>query len=72
MKQVKDGKRSHLLSGESTEKRTILFVSLKISQALILCDHMENLDATEHNAMFGMTISILICNSRPSVLTWGH
>ncbi len=52
MKQVKDGKRSHL-SGESTEKRTVLFVSSKISQARILCDCMEKLDATGHNAMFG-------------------
>jgi hypothetical protein len=32
VKQVKDGKRSHL-SGKSTEKRSILFVSSKISQA---------------------------------------
>ncbi len=52
MKQVKDGKRSHL-SGELTEKRTVLFVSLKISQARILCDRMEKLDAMRHNAMFG-------------------
>ncbi len=52
MKQVKDGKRSHL-SGESTEKRSILFVFSKISQAQIKCERMENLDATGHNAMFG-------------------
>ncbi len=52
MKQVKDGKRSYL-SGKSTEKRTVLFVSLKISQARILCDRMEKLDAMGHNAMFG-------------------
>jgi hypothetical protein len=52
VKQVKDEKRSHL-SGESTEKRTILFVYLKISQAQILCDRMEKLDAMGHNAMFG-------------------
>jgi hypothetical protein len=52
VKQVKDRKRPHL-SGESTEKRTILFVSSKISQARILCDPMENLDAMGHNAMFG-------------------
>ncbi len=36
-----------------TEKRTILFVSSKISQARILCDRMEKLDAMGHNAMFG-------------------
>ncbi len=52
MKQVKDGKRSHL-SGKSTEKRSILFVLSKISQAQIKCERMENLDATGHNAMFG-------------------
>jgi hypothetical protein len=52
VKQVKDGKRSHL-SDKLTEKRTILFVSLKVSHTQILYDHMENLDATGHNAMFG-------------------
>jgi hypothetical protein len=52
VKQVKDGKRSHL-SGKSTEKRTILFVSSKISQARILCDRMKKLDATGLNTMFG-------------------
>ncbi len=52
MKQVKDGKRSQL-SGKSTEKRSILFVSSKISHAQIKCEHMENLDAMGHNAMFG-------------------
>jgi hypothetical protein len=52
VKQVKDRKMSHL-SGGSTEKRTVLFVSLKISQARILCDCMEKLDASGHNAMFG-------------------
>ena len=34
VKQVKDGKRSHL-SGESTEMRSIQFVSFKIAQARI-------------------------------------
>jgi hypothetical protein len=52
VKQVKDGKRSHL-SGESTKKRSILFVSSKISQAQIKCECMEDLDAMGHNAMFG-------------------
>ncbi len=52
VKQVKDRKRSHL-SGKLTEKRTVFFVSSKISQAQILCDRMEKLDATGHNAMFG-------------------
>jgi hypothetical protein len=52
VKQIKDGKRSHL-SGVFTEKRSILFVSAKISQARIECDHMEKLDLTGHNAIFG-------------------
>jgi hypothetical protein len=52
VKQIKDRKRSHL-SGKLTEKRTILFVSLKISQAQIQCDSMEKLDAKGHNALFG-------------------
>jgi hypothetical protein len=52
VKQIKDGKRSHL-SGASTQKRTILFVSSKISQARTLCDRMEKLDSMGHNAMFG-------------------
>ena len=38
VKQVQDGKRSHFsLSGESTEKRSILFVSSKKLQAQIHC-----------------------------------
>jgi hypothetical protein len=52
VKQIKDGKRSHL-SGYLTEKRTILFVSSKISQAKILCDCMEKLHAMGHSEMFG-------------------
>jgi hypothetical protein len=52
VKQVKDGIRSHL-SGKLTEKRSILFVFLEISQAQIKCEHMENLDATRYTAMFG-------------------
>jgi hypothetical protein len=52
VKQIKDGKGSHL-SGDSTEKRSILFIPAKILQAQIECDCMEKLDATGHNAMFG-------------------
>ena len=52
VKQVKDGKRSHL-SGESTEKRSILFVSSKIAQARIECEQMEKIDATGGHQMFG-------------------
>ena len=52
VKQVKDGKRSHL-SGQSTEKRSILFISSKIAQARIECDRMEKIDAVGGNQMFG-------------------
>jgi hypothetical protein len=52
VKRIKDGKRSHL-SGKSTERRTILFVFLKISQAQIQYNRMEKLDVTGHNAIFG-------------------
>ena len=44
VKQVKDGTRSHL-SGESNKKRSILFVSSKITQARIECEQMEKIDA---------------------------
>ncbi len=52
VKQVKDGKWSHL-SGESTEKRSILFVSSKISQARVEYDRMEKIDAAGGHQMFG-------------------
>ena len=53
VKNIKTGKRSHM-SGESTEKRSILYVSAKIpQQSRIMCDRFEKLDATENNAMFG-------------------
>jgi len=52
VKQVKDGKRSHL-SGESTEKQNIQFISSKIAQAMIECDKMEKIDAAGGNQMFG-------------------
>ena len=52
VKQVKDGKRSHL-SGESTEKRSILFVLSKIAQAMIECEKMEKIDAAGGHQMFG-------------------
>ena len=52
VKQIKTGKRSHM-SGESTEKRSILYVSAKIAQSRVQCDRLEKLDATGNNAMFG-------------------
>jgi hypothetical protein len=51
VKQVKEKKRSHL-TGELTKKRAVLFVSSKTLQARILCDRMEKLDATGHNAIY--------------------
>ncbi len=71
VKQVKDGKRSHL-SGESTKKRSILLVSSKISQAQIKCERMENLDATRHNAIFGDDDINFDWSSRALVLKWGR
>jgi len=47
VKQVKDGTRSHIsLSGESTEKRSVLFVSSKILQAQIHYECMKQLSVT--------------------------
>ena len=56
VKNVKTGKRSHMC-GESTEKRSILYVSVKIQQSRILCDPLEKLDATGNNACLVMMIS---------------
>ncbi len=44
MKQIKTGKRSHL-SGTSTKKRSILFVSAKVTHYSIKSDRLEGLDA---------------------------
>lgn len=52
MKQIKDGKRSHL-SGKSTEKRSVLYISSKMEQARIYRKSMEKIDASGRNAMFG-------------------
>jgi hypothetical protein len=52
VKQIKDGKQSHL-SGELTEKQCILFVPSKIVQARIECDQMEKIDAVGGHQMFG-------------------
>ena len=41
------------MSGESTKKRSILYVSAKIQQSRVMCDQLEKLDATGNNAMFG-------------------
>jgi len=52
VKQIKDGKRSHLGS-DSTEKRAILLVTAKIKEAKIRRDIMEKIDASGPDAMFG-------------------
>ena len=48
-------KKNKQRPGESTEKRSILYVSAKIQlqQSRIMCDWLEKLEATEINAMFG-------------------
>ena len=52
VKQIKTGQRSHL-SGESTEKRSIIYISSKIEQARIHRNKMEKIDAAGQDAMFG-------------------
>lgn len=52
VKQIKDGKKSHLGS-DSTEKRAILLVTAKIKEAKIRRDIMEKIDASGPDAMFG-------------------
>jgi hypothetical protein len=52
VKQVKRDKRSHL-SGESTEKRSVIYMSAKQQEAKSLRDKMEKIDASGPKAMFG-------------------
>ena len=52
VKQIKTGQRSHL-NGQSTEKRSIIYVSSKIEQARIHREQMEKIDAVGKDAMFG-------------------
>ena len=52
VKQIKKDKRSHL-SGESTEKRSVIYMSAKQQEAKSLRDKMEQIDASGPNAMFG-------------------
>jgi hypothetical protein len=60
VKQIKMGKRSHL-SGESTEKRSIIYVSSKIEQARIHREKMEKIDAVGKDLCSEMKILLLIC-----------
>ena len=50
-KDIKDGKRA-CLSGESTEKRSILYTSARMSEARVRHKELEKIDAGP-NAMFG-------------------
>ena len=52
VKQIKTGQRSHL-SGESTKKRIIIYISSKIEQARIHHEKMEKIDAVGKDAVFG-------------------
>ncbi len=52
VKQIKDGVRSHL-GGESTEKRSVIYVTTKIQESRMHQHQMENLDAHGQDAMFG-------------------
>ena len=54
VKTIKTGKRSHTMSGESTEKRTILYATALVNEARIKRVEQEKLelDAEGPNAMF--------------------
>ena len=52
MKQIKDEKQSNL-TGESTEKRSISFVSAQMSQSQMKSDRVKGLDVREHSVLFG-------------------
>jgi hypothetical protein len=52
VKQIKKDKRAHL-SGESTEKRSVIYMSAKQQEAKSLRDRMEKIDASGPSAMFG-------------------
>jgi hypothetical protein len=52
VKQIKTGKRSHL-SGESTEKRSIIFANAKVTQGRMKSDRVQGLDFRGDNVSFG-------------------
>jgi hypothetical protein len=52
VKQVKDGVRSHV-GGESTEKRSVIYVTAKIQESRMHQHQMEKVDAHGKYAMFG-------------------
>ena len=52
VKQIKTGKRSHL-SGESTEKRSIIFANAKVTQGRMKSDRLQGLDVRGDNVSFG-------------------
>jgi len=50
--QIKDGVRSHL-GGESTEKRSVIYITAKIQESRMHQHQIEQLDAIGKDAMFG-------------------
>ena len=52
VKHIKSGKRSHL-GAESTEKRAVLYTTVRINEARMKREAMEKVDAPWENAMFG-------------------
>ena len=52
VKQIKTVKRSHL-SGESTEKRSIIFANAKVTQGRMKSDRVQGLDFRGDNVSFG-------------------
>jgi hypothetical protein len=51
LKIIKTGKRAHL-SGESTEKRAIIYTTALMDMARLHCNEMEKADAKNHH-IFG-------------------
>ena len=51
VKDIKTGKRSHI--GDSIKKRSILYTCACVEEARINRDHMERIDTTGDEAMFG-------------------
>ena len=51
LKDIKSGKHSNL-SGETVEKRAVLYTSARINDARIKWEEMEKIDTVGPNAMF--------------------
>ena len=66
VKQIKNGKRSHL-SGKSMEKRSVLYISSKMEQAQICCKSMEKIDGLDGMQCLETMTLILTCSLRSLV-----